>query len=909
MRRKILYFVTFILLVAFYTALPTSVKAVAQFEHDELDLSSVSSAVRASTARITTRYIDVVSRVEIASSTSKVYSVGDTYTTSPISINGYKLEVTPSNATGKVIQSPLTVTYEYRKQLTVTTKYVDKVTGIQITSTSETYPQGAFYKTEKKDIPGYQYVEDSKNTEGTVGNTNIEVTYSYKRNNCEVVTKYVDVVTGREITQSSSQTGLEGEAYSTNVAEVDRYTLEVIPSNNTGVFSQGQTVVTYKYRKKSYVTTVYKDIVNNQEIYARNVQDLKQGDSYQTETRFVAGYTQVSVTGETAGIVGAEDITITYNYKKNSAEVKTKYIDTVTRREIAQGNTQTGLEGEPYQTFPEQIDKYVLEITPQNANGNFSTSEIEVVYEYRKQLDVTTRYVDAVSGQDIETPTVVQILEEGIYRTDGTKTFPGYTQTGDSGNCSGTVGPNDIVVVYYYKKNSNPVYTKFLDICSRESISQTLSQTGLEGEPYQTAPITIDGYVLEVTPENANGFFATEDINVEYEYRKQVNVITKFVDEVDEVDIVKPVEKTYLQEDEYVTEPMEFENYTLTGDSQNVTGTVGPDTITVTYYYKKNSAFVYTNYIDVCTKEPIPGVESKVQSGLESMPYTTEPIEIPGYVLEVIPENANGSFTTAEINVNYEYRKQSDVITKHVDANSGTEITDKEVVTYLEGDTYTTDAVDVKGYILTKTPDDATGTVGREDITVTYEYKKISEGIIVKYVDKVTNKILDTKYYDGNEKDGVDLLEENFDGYTLAQAPEQKHVEMGVEVQEYVFYYYKNVTVMVDGIDTDSRRVLWEYTIDGVENEEYHTEPREVPGYTLVKTPENAVVYYEYSKNILLGDVNLDGFINSTDAAYVLDKYKNEDANNQDLLYGDMNNDGILNSTDAAMILDIFKNS
>lgn len=56
------------------------------------------------------------------------------------------------------------------------------------------------------------------------------------------------------------------------------------------------------------------------------------------------------------------------------------------------------------------------------------------------------------------------------------------------------------------------------------------------------------------------------------------------------------------------------------------------------------------------------------------------------------------------------------------------------------------------------------------------------------------------------------------------------------------------------------------------------------------------------------GDINNDNKINSTDAAIVLDKYKNGGITKTDLQRGDVNEDGLLNSYDAVMILDIFKN-
>lgn len=60
--------------------------------------------------------------------------------------------------------------------------------------------------------------------------------------------------------------------------------------------------------------------------------------------------------------------------------------------------------------------------------------------------------------------------------------------------------------------------------------------------------------------------------------------------------------------------------------------------------------------------------------------------------------------------------------------------------------------------------------------------------------------------------------------------------------------------------------------------------------------------------DLLKGDINKDRYINSVDAAIVLDKFKSNDVTEEDFELGDMNEDNLLNSTDSAMILDIFKN-
>ncbi len=70
--------------------------------------------------------------------------------------------------------------------------------------------------------------------------------------------------------------------------------------------------------------------------------------------------------------------------------------------------------------------------------------------------------------------------------------------------------------------------------------------------------------------------------------------------------------------------------------------------------------------------------------------------------------------------------------------------------------------------------------------------------------------------------------------------------------------------------------------------------------------------YEKYNiMEMFFGDANNDNFINSTDAAMVLDIFKNDTSPEDEVEFMkiDMNGDGALDSTDAAMILDIFKNS
>ena len=177
--------------------------------------------------------------------------------------------------------------------------------------------------------------------------------------------------------------------------------------------------------------------------------------------------------------------------------------------------------------------------------------------------------------------------------------------------------------------------------------------------------------------------------------------------------------------------------------------------------------------------------------------------------------------------------------------------------TYKEGDRYEALAQNLEGYVLVESPEETTGVMGRENITKTFYYKKISAGLTVKYVDKITGELLDQKEYSGNEKDVIELEEKDFKYYILSSKPDFSQVELTVEPQEVVYYYIRTSKVEIEGIDQESGEVLYQGEVSGLEGDKYETYPREIEGYELVKIPDNQngtykrnneKVVYEYRK-------------------------------------------------------------
>ena len=350
------------------------------------------------------------------------------------------------------------------------------------------------------------------------------------------------------------------------------------------------------------------------------------------------------------------------------------------------------------------------------------------------------------------------------------------------------------------------------------------------------------------------GTIPAEPTTITYKYVKQANVYVEYLDEMTGRSLASMDSTRYMEREEYTTAPKNIADYTLTTDSGNTAGTVYRDDIFVKYYYKKNTSLV-VKYIDYYTKEIIS--PTITMTGTEGQDYSTEQKDITDYVFVEVIGKPNGQMDREPQEVIYKYKKQANLITEHIDINTGEKIVEDVVKKYMEKEQYEALGQNFPGYVLVQAPEQTTGTMGREDITKTFYYKKISGGLIVKYVDVLTGELLDQEVYNGNEGDLVTFDKKSFIYYLLYSTPDVEEANLTVEPQEYIYYYIKIGAVNVIGIDQDTREELYRYDMTGVEGEGYEATPRVVDGYTLVVRPNNEVgtyqrntpdVIYEYKK-------------------------------------------------------------
>ena len=709
------------------------------------------------------------------------------------------------------------------------------------------------YTTSQKDFSNaYTFETVEGQVSGKMTPEKIIVTYYYKKNT-SVEVRYIDQVTGKEIADTVTKTGLEKDPYETEAKDVEGYELVLTPSNAKGEMTVEKITVTYEYRKLSDVTVKYVDENTGEEIEGVDqvVTTYKQGESYTTEKKQIAGYTYTRDTQNTSGTVENKDIEVVYYYKKNTS-VTVRYLDVKTNEQLEEDIVINGLEADDYDTEQKTFEGYKYVSVDGNTSGKMEREPITITYYYIKQSNVVTKYVDKVTGEEI-TDKIEVTYSEGDNYTTVRKTIEGYTCVEDSKNITGVVGRENIEVTYYYKKNTG-VTVKYIDMYENIEISGTESKTGLEGDEYTTEQKEIPGYRFVEVVGEPSGQMSREPVEIVYKYVKQTKVTVYHKDENTNEILIAEMPVDYDEKAEYTTKEKEIKGYTKTGDSGNTAGVVGRENIEVTYYYKKNTK-VTVKYIDMVTGESIE--KEEVISGLERDEYETVKKEIEGYEYVETEGKANGQMEANPTEVIYKYKKVSKLITEHIDANTNEKIIENIEKEYKEGERYEALAQNIGGYVLVESPEETTGVMGRENITKTFYYKKISAGLTVKYVDKITGELLDQKEYSGNEKDVIELEEKDFKYYILNEKPDFSQIELTVEPQEVVYYYIRTSKVEIEGIDQESGEVLYQGEVSGLEGDKYETYPREIEGYELVKIPDNQngtykrnneKVVYEYRK-------------------------------------------------------------
>ncbi len=250
-------------------------------------------------------------------------------------------------------------------------------------------------------------------------------------------------------------------------------------------------------------------------------------------------------------------------------------------------------------------------------------------------------------------------------------------------------------------------------------------QSGEIGKVIKTAGMNFDNYVLIESPEKAEVVLKEEEQIVNYYYSRFYDINVKYIDINNNKEIATSEKMNKRINSEYATDKKDIQGYTFVKVVGEPKGKVVSN-IDAKYYYKKNS-IIKVNYIDKKTKEKL---DSSINNGLEGDDFKLDRKKFKNYILIEGPKENIIKFSNKDIEINYYYIRESDLIVKHIDKDNN-KIMDKEVKKLREGSEYNTAKKEFDNYILVKKPEIEKGIIGRKDIELNYFYRKLRHNLSV----------------------------------------------------------------------------------------------------------------------------------------------------------------------------------
>ena len=425
------------------------------------------------------------------------------------------------------------------------------------------------------------------------------------------------------------------------------------------------------------------------------------------------------------------------------------------------------------------------------------------------------------------------------------------------------------VTVHHYIMNTDgsTTTTKVPDVDGVEIPDGVIE--GKEGDSYTTSEASNvnEKYELvqDATVGETNGtiqkYNEEKPQEVIYYYRlKPAKVIIHYLEKdsnqvlATNEQIIGHVDDQYNTDTEHRKETIEKDGntYTLVSNSGNTTGTMTVADTNVTYYYLQNTKAT-VRYVERNpeTHAIVKDLETPTtKEGLVGDEFVTNEKAFLGYKLVEAPENKTITMTKEEQTLIYYYEPvYTGLVENHIDDVTGA-VLDTQTHQVQVGQPYNIPSKDFAGYDLveSKLPDNASGTMGEELVTVNYYY--IKKAVLeVNYVDKLTGEPLTEQIVDNTKHEG-DLYtteQKSFENYDLVEVPANASGTIQVETDGegniinnktvVTYYYIQRAVVEEHHIDILTNKDIEKPTIyNGHVGDNYSTTSKEFLSYQLAET-------------------------------------------------------------------------
>ncbi|MBF2503616.1 MucBP domain-containing protein [Listeria marthii] len=307
----------------------------------------------------------------------------------------------------------------------------------------------------------------------------------------------------------------------------------------------------------------------------------------------------------------------------------------------------------------------------------------------------------------------------------------------------------------------------------------------------------------------------------------------------------------------------------------NITGVKGSFTGTVRQQVKASTVPIISTDTEIRYPQRIEKTETEFLSDIQAQTNDGTPVtsnfesivnlkKVGTYVVTISAVNVDGvKAIPKEVTVYVDPVPAANVTVKYEDTTKK-KIAESVILTGYIGEDYHSSAKEIAGYTLTETPANAEGGFSVEEQTVTYVYSKDiipAANITVQYVDEEGNELAPSEILLGNIDDEYNSSAKEIAGYTLTETPANALGIFSAEEQTVTYVYSKDpvpaANITVQYVDEEGSELAPSEILLGNIGEEYHSSAKEIPDYTLTKTPANAegefsaeeqMVTYVYSK-------------------------------------------------------------
>lgn len=287
---------------------------------------------------------------------------------------------------------------------------------------------------------------------------------------------------------------------------------------------------------KRTITVHYQEFGTGDTIAPDTTHSFTVGSAFSVSPKDISGWTYKSSKGTTSGdSMPDNNFEVWFYYTKNADTT----LVTLTVEHRDADNTSTLLASDSYKVAKgsEQTvsasysgSGYIyLNNNQGNSNSTVKVTvngDMTVIFYYYKEWQVTARYLDWETKEEIHTPTYTYWRQGTTYKVTALTNIPGYTYYRNSQGNSNTVvtgttpANNNTAVTFYYKKNvqSFTVYTHHVAEDSNHELRLD-SQTVQAGAQYTTSIRSFSGYhYVSNGGDPTRGTMPERDVHVYYCY-------------------------------------------------------------------------------------------------------------------------------------------------------------------------------------------------------------------------------------------------------------------------------------------------------------------------------------------------------------------------------------------------------